>query len=227
MVSKQIPASELLNELVNKNKQAENITLGEINQHLSERGFAILMILFAFPMALPLPYPPGFTTILGLPLLIFSLQMILDMPKPLLPDWIASKKIKMSHLTFAVEKSSKYFHKVEKILKPRLPYMSSDAGERIIGFVSLLCSISIVLPIMFGNAIPSAGILIMAFGLLGKDGLVIKIGILVSIVGLFVASFVVYLFFYGAKLAAGGFLKDLYNIIMERVGSSGSFFTDQ
>lgn len=227
MVSEQIPASQLLNELVENNKNNKSITLGEINNHLSERGFAILMILFAFPMALPLPYPPGFTTILGLPLLIFSIQMMLNMPRPVLPVWVAAKTIKMNHLVFAIEKSTKYFYKAEKFLKPRLPSMSSQVGERIIGVVSFLCSISIVLPIMFGNAVPSAGILIMAFGLLGKDGLVIIFGIIVSIIGLFVASLVVYLFFYGAKLAAGGFLKDFYNLIMERVGSAGSIFTDQ
>jgi hypothetical protein len=226
MTSKQIPASELLQELAKQKKGSETVSLGEISDFLSERGFAILMILFAFPMAIPLPYPPGFTTILGLPLLIFSIQMILKMSKPLLPKWMAKKTIKTSHLIFAIEKSSKYFVKAEKILKPRLPYFSSEIGERIIGVVALLCSIAIVLPILFGNSIPSAGILIMSLGLLGRDGVVIILGIVVSIISLFVASMVVFLFFYGAKMAAGSFLKGFYAIIMERIGNAGSVFTE-
>ncbi len=226
MTSKQIPASQLLQELADQKKDTESVSLGEISDHLSERGFAILMILFAFPMAIPLPYPPGFTTVLGLPLLVFSFQMILGMSKPLLPNWIATKTIKTNHLIFAIEKSAKYFIRAERILHPRLPYFSSEGGERIIGITALLCSISIVLPIMFGNAVPSAGILIMALGLLGKDGAVIILGILVSIIGLFVATMVVYLFFYGAKMAAGSILKGFYTIIMEHVGSMGSIFTE-
>jgi hypothetical protein len=226
MTSEQVPASKLLEDLAELKKDTETVTLGDISDHLSERGFAILMILFAFPMAIPLPYPPGFTTILGLPLLIFSVQIIMGMSKPLLPKWIAKKTIKTSHLIFAIEKSAKYFVKAERFLRPRLPYFSSDTGERIIGVVSLLCSISVVLPIMFGNAIPSAGILIMALGLLGKDGAVILFGIIVSIIGLFIATMVVYLFFYGAKMAAGSILKGFHKIIMKEVGSVGTIFTD-
>ena len=221
MTSQQIPASQLLQELVDKNKSTNSISLGEINEHLNERGFALLMILFSFPMAIPLPYPPGFTTVLGLPLLFFSIQMLLGMDKPSLPAWIAKKTIKTSHLSFAVEKSAKYFMKLEKLLRPRLAYFSSIHGEKLIGFVSMLCAISITLPIMFGNAVPSAGIFIMALGLLGKDGVVIIIGIITSIIGLFIASLVVYLIFYGAKMAAGGWLKDIYLFLMSNFGSLG------
>lgn len=221
MTSQQIPASKLLQELVDKKRSTKTISLGEINEHLNERGFALLMILFSFPMAIPLPYPPGFTTILGLPLLFFSIQMILGMDKPSLPNWIAKKNIQTSHLIFAVDKSAPYFLKLEKLLKPRLAYFSSIHGEKLIGFVSMFCAISIALPIIFGNAVPSAGIFIMALGLLGKDGLVIVIGIITSIIGLFIASLVVYLFFYGAKMAAGGWLKDLYLYLVSNFGSLG------
>jgi hypothetical protein len=217
MVSKLVPASTLLKELADNNRDKETISLGEINNHLSERGFALLMILFAFPMAIPLPYPPGFTTVLGLPLLIFSIQMLLSMPKPLLPKWIADKKIKSSHLIFAIDHSAKYFLKAEKLLRPRLEYFSSSSGERIIGFVSLFCSIIIVLPIWGANAIPSAGILIMSLGLLGKDGAVIIIGIITSLIGLFVACIIVYLIFNGAKMATDSFLKDIYLYISSHI----------
>jgi hypothetical protein len=213
-----LPASQLLRELVNKTKGEETVSFGMINAHLSERGFAILMILFAFPMAIPLPYPPGFTTVLGVPLLIFSIQMLMGMSKPLLPEWMSKRTIKVSHLAFAVDKTEKYFKFIEKKLKCRLPYLSSISGERLIGLMSLLCSISIALPILFGNAVPSAGICIMALGLLSKDGIVIIIGMIVSVIGLVVSAGVVYLFFWGAKLAADTFLKDIYLYIMSHVG---------
>ncbi len=224
MINKEVPASKLLHELVENASGKEFISFGEINAHLSKRGFAILLILFAFPMAIPLPYPPGFTTVLGIPLLLFSIQMLLAMKKPWLPDWAAKKTIKVSHLSFAVSKTAKYFILLEKKLKVRLPYLSSTTGERIIGLISLLCSFSVVLPIMFGNAVPSAGICIMALGLLSKDGVVIIIGIIVGIIGLFVSAFVVYLVFWGAKLAAGGFLNDIYHYIITHVGVNDSLF---
>lgn len=221
MTSKQVPASQLLQELADKKRDNQYISFGEINEHLSERGFALLMILFSFPMAIPLPYPPGFTTLLGLPLLLLSVQMFMGMDKPSLPKWLAKKTIQTSHLIFAIDKSTKYFLKMERLLKPRLAYFSSLSGEKIIGFFAILCSISIALPIMFGNAVPSAGILIMSIGLLGKDGLVIIIGIITSIVGLFISSFVVYLIFWGAKMAAGSLLHDVYVYLINHFGSLG------
>ena len=212
-----IPASQLLQELVEEKKDTEAVSLGEISDYLSERGFAVLMILFGFPMAIPLPYPPGFTTILGLPLLIFSIQMLKGMNKPKLPAKIAAKSITTNHLKFAVEKSKRFFIWIEKLLRPRIFIMSSIHGERIIGFVSLICSIAIVLPIWFGNAIPSAAIMIMALGLLNKDGLVIIIGIITGIIGVIIAALVVYLFFYGAKMAAGSFMGDIYEMIKDNL----------
>ncbi len=217
-------ASELLTNLLEQKKYQELVSFGEISDYLSERGFAILMILFAFPMAIPLPYPPGFTTVLGLPLVIFSYQMILGLHKPVLPQWIANKTIKIAHLTFAIEKSAKYFAKAEVLLKPRLEYFNTTAGEKIIGLLSLLCAIVIALPIWGANALPSAGILIMSLGLLSRDGIVIIIGIITSVIGLLVAYFIVFLFFYGAKMAAGSFLKEAHDYIISHIGIGKSLF---
>lgn len=226
MDNPEVSASQILRELVEKYKDKEVITIKEIAVYLSRYGFAILMILFAFPMAIPLPYPPGFTSILGAPLLLFSVQMLIGMEEPHLPAWVANKTMKVRYLEFAVSKTEKYFVYLESKFKKRILYFSSPAGERIIGFVSLLCSISIVLPIMFGNAFPSAGVCIMALGLLSRDGLVIIIGIIVSILGLFIAAFVVYLFFWGASLATEGFLKDIYLYIINHVEAGTSLFGD-
>ena len=213
MVSDNLSISEFLKNLVNSYLDQELVTLDEINHNLGARGFPLLLILFSFPMAIPLPYPPGFTTILGIPLLIFSMQMCLGKSIPIMPKWLGAKNIKTVHLKFAVEKTIKYFIYIEKFLHPRLLSCTNKFSERVIGAVCLLCSISIVLPIIFGNALPSAGILIMALGLLEKDGITIIIGIIVSIIGLIVSGLVVYTIFYGAKLAANSFLKDFYHWI--------------
>ena len=168
MASDNLSISEFLKNLVNSFSNQELVTLDEINNNLGDRGFALLLILFSFPMAIPLPYPPGFTTILGIPLLIFSVQICLGKTIPIMPKWLGVKTIKTAHLKFAVEKTIKYFIYIEKFLRPRLLSLANKFSERVIGLVCLLCSISIILPIIFGNALPSAGILIMALGLLQK-----------------------------------------------------------
>jgi hypothetical protein len=193
MHDENISISSLLQKLVEDHKNSESIKLSEIMESLHERGFGLLMVFFSFPIAVPLPYPPGFTTIFGIPMLLLSTQMILGLEKPWLPKRISNKAIKVTTLFWAIEKTNKYFVYIEKIMKPRFSWVTEDYGERIIGFFVLLCAISITLPIVLGNAIPSAGILVMSLGLLSRDGLMAILGIIISIIGLVIATAVVML----------------------------------
>ena len=47
------------------------------------------------------------------------------------------------------------------------------------------------MPILFGNAVPSAAIFIMALGIMYRDGLAVIIGMIVAVIGLIVSSTVV------------------------------------
>lgn len=172
----------------------ERITIAQVAEKLSDKGFGLLLILFAFPMAIPLPYPPGFTTILGLPLLLFSWQMCMGWPNIKLPKMLAEKTLKTVHLRVAIEKSLKYFKMIEWLFKPRFQIFDSKFGEQIIGFFCLLCSVCITLPVLFGNAIPSLAILIMALGFMEKDGVAIFVGVILSIIGVYITGLVIYLF---------------------------------
>lgn len=196
--------SEMLSRVV-EHHRTDVVSLEELVSVMHGRGFAFMLVLFSFPTALPLPYPPGFTTLTGIPLVIFSFQIMLGMDVPWLPRWVAKKTFKRTTLATMIAKTAPYLRKVEGLMRQRLTFMCSDVGERIIGCISLLCAISITLPIMFGNAIPSAGILIMSLGLLGRDGIVVGIGVLVGLIGLLVATLVVAFIGIGVEKAVGFF----------------------
>ena len=84
MTIKERPTSDFLAVVVVENRN-EAMTVGEIKNALHERGFGILMAIAAFPICIPLPVPPGYTTIFSIPLFIFSIQMVLGMQAPWLP----------------------------------------------------------------------------------------------------------------------------------------------
>ena len=205
-------ASEILGSLCHGKDDEAQISIGEINTHLNQMGFAIIMIFFSITMAIPLPYPPGLTTILGMPLLLLSLQMIQGRNEPWLPNWVIKRTIKVGHVRLLIDKSLPWFKKAEKILTPRLLFVSGFFCEKMIGLVCLLCSICIVLPIWFGNAIPSAGILVMSFGLLGRDGVVILAGIVIGIIGIIISMAVVYLLGMGAAYSIPLFWDKISNL---------------
>lgn len=174
--------SEVLEETVG-NHRADMISLGELMRVLQERGFGLLMVVLVLPNCVPIPVPPGVSTIFSIPLMFLALQMLVGQQTPWLPKWLKAKTIKRATLAAMVSKLSPRLKIVEKLLKPRLSFFESNLGERVIGLFWLLFAISIAVPLPMTNFIPGIGILLMSLGLLSRDGLVILIGIIIGTLG--------------------------------------------
>jgi hypothetical protein len=174
--------SEVLEETVD-NHSADEISLGELMRVLQERGFGLLMVVLVLPNCVPIPVPPGVSTIFSLPLIFLAAQMLVGHPVPWLPNWLKQKTIKRATLAAMVAKLSPRLKVIEKLLRPRIPFFESNAGERIIGFFWIVFALSIAVPLPMTNFVPGIGILLMSLGLLSRDGLVILLGIIVGTLG--------------------------------------------
>lgn len=179
MEQRHLAASDILQGVIEQNT-ADSITFHELKVSLHERGFGILILIFALPLGF---VPPGFTIIASIPTIIFSIQMILALDSPWLPKWIEKKSIKRTMLATIIEKSSPILKWTEKFVRARWYFGSSRFGERIVGIFSLIFSISIGIPLPFTNFLPALGMVIMALGLVSKDGLAIILGIIIGMVG--------------------------------------------
>lgn len=193
------PTSEFLAVVVIEQKN-ELITVGEIKNALHERGFGILMAIAAIPICLPIPAPPGYTTLFSLPLFIFSLQMIFGMCAPWLPAWLERKSIQKSTLEKILTKAQPWLKKIETYMKPRMTYISVSTWERFIGVFAFVFAVSIALPIPLTNFLPGWGILIMSLGLLNRDGLTILVGTLIGTVGIGIAMIVLVALWMGIRM---------------------------
>jgi hypothetical protein len=176
-----IIATQLIEDLVNRSS-SDRIMVKDLVDAMETVGFGLAIMIFAFGIIIPLP--PPFPSIISIPLLVFSAQMIMGYESPKLPKRFAKLSVKRSVLATLTRKSSPYIRKVERILKPRLLFMTSKKAERAIGFFILLFSSFILMPVPLSNFVPGLGVLIISFGLLGKDGLVVFLGIFVGFVGI-------------------------------------------
>jgi hypothetical protein len=168
-------------EDVVKNSSADRIPIRDIVEAMEGIGFGLAMMIFAFGVIIPMPPPiPG---IISIPLVIFSVQMILGYSSPKLPKRFSDLSVKRTILARLVQKSSPYIRKVERFLKPRLMFMTSPNAERVIGVFTLIFSLLVLMPLPLSNFIPGLGVLVISFGLLGKDGLVVLLGIIIGIIG--------------------------------------------
>lgn len=184
-------ASEILARLA-RETQLENVDVGTLLEALKDRSFGIIIILFALPNAiLPVAW------VLGTPILLFSIQMMLGRQEPWLPDLLRRPQLSRETFSKLMDYVARYLSKIESWLKPRWSWLTSQRMERLIGAYLTFLTIILLVPVPFGNALPSFGIAIIAAGLLEKDGAAIVVG---SIIGLIGTAYVLVLL--GGLLAA-------------------------
>lgn len=175
--------SALINDIYNKNIE-DNIKIGTLLKSIDSGGFALLNLIFSIILMIPLP--PPIAIIAGLIVMFLSFQMIIGMKEVWLPKFITEKSIKRTTLTVIVEKSTIYLYKLERFTRRRFTFVSNPITERIIGaFIFFLAGITLT-PIVFANTIPGLAIILISFGMINKDGLMVIIGFIVGIFSIFV-----------------------------------------
>lgn len=177
------PVSDTLEKMAIHYSESTRITINELIFTLRHRGFGLLMLVLVLPNCVPVPIPPGGSTLLSVPLFFISLQMLWGKNAPWLPEWLRKKSLEQGTVDKIVSIAAPKLRWVEKFLRPRLNFTASKIGERIVGFFWLIFAISIAVPLPLTNFIPGIGTLVMALGMLGRDGLVVMIGMFIGLTG--------------------------------------------
>lgn len=169
-------SSEILMDMANDNKLDGDLTFQHILKILGNRAFGLGLLFFALPSALPLSAIPGVSLIFGLPILTLAFQMILSQKTIWLPKFAAKHTIDHKTVRAIIYKSAPYLKKAEKLLKPRLFFMTSRAMEIVNGITIALLACLLMLPIPLSNFIFSSLIIIFSLGFIEKDGFFIAAG---------------------------------------------------
>jgi len=171
--------SQLLTRLVAEPPPDGRLTLQDLLTRAGRRGPAFLM-LFLCLLSMIFSIVPGFSTIVGLPLLLLSAQMALGRRKLGLPAWLGRRSFDHTTLAQGMYKRLQWIKRAERIVRPRLKVFCTRAFLRVIGITGVICSIVLSLPIPLMNFPPTFAIFLMALGVLGKDGLMVLSGLLVA-----------------------------------------------
>jgi hypothetical protein len=189
MTEKLESSSELLLQITQH--KGDTITVGEMVTIFKTGGFSLLLIVFAGPLALPLP-ALGIAQVLSVPILFLAIQLASGRSAPWLPQKIANKNMSMETLGKVIPKVIPWLKKIEFFVRPRLGFFASKTGHCITGIACFVCAISVAMPFPFSNTVPSMGIVIMSIGLLERDGLAILAGMCVGAAGVCIAIAVMY-----------------------------------
>jgi hypothetical protein len=119
--------------------------------------------------------------------------MIRGRSTPWLPERIRKRTVRKSKLEWTVKNAGVPLRFVEWIIRPRLSGLARNrAFLALIGFIVLLMSISMSMPIPLTNTAPSFVIFVLAAGILEEDGLVLLGGLLLAPVAIGIAAAAVY-----------------------------------
>lgn len=188
------------------NIQGETITLRDLLAVIGEQGILLFCIILTLPFLLPVSIP-GVSTVFGLVIILLGISLVMNR-LPWLPERLMNKPISNQHLVPTLEKGVQLFQRVERWMRPRLSWVTTGAfANRMNGLALTAGGVLLIFPlsfIPFSNTLPGVAILLLALGMLQRDGY--------FIIGGYIALLATVIYFAGLALLVilGG--QSLYNL---------------
>jgi len=148
----------------------EKVSVRRIIDNVGEQGFGLLLMVLSLPSALPIP-AAGYSTPFGIMFILLGFQMLLGRHRPWLPERALNASLSASFAENTIGKAASLIARIESLVRPRLEWINSAFGIRLMGFVVVVMAALMTLPIPLTNTAPAFVIFLIGVGLSEKDGL--------------------------------------------------------
>lgn len=168
--------------------ERQEVSCGHLVLSFGRRGSALAVVALSLPFLLPIPLP-GLSILFGA--LICALGVGIAVSKPIkLPRWIATRSFPGKLMTKPLLVASKLMEWAELWMRPRLEFIFAlPFIHACIGVTIIVGGLVVLLPLPPGtNFLSSLVCMIIALGLLARDGLVVIGGL-----ALFLSKIAVYI----------------------------------
>jgi hypothetical protein len=160
-------ASVLLRRLAER--APDRVSLGAVAAALEDRGFGVLVLCLALPNALPGPYIPGLSAVLGLPIVWLGVQLALGRGHPRLPSWVRRRGLRRERFIGLVSRAVPLLVRLERWLMPRPGWFTQPPGQRVSALGLIFYGLVLMLPVPLGNLPVGFAIAVLALGLIEQD----------------------------------------------------------
>lgn len=155
----------------------DGITLNDFLDLLGERGLFMSCVILTAPFLLPVAIP-GISIPFGLAIFLISIRIMFKRTV-LIPKGFMNYKISRNNLETMLNGVLRILIPLEKIITPRLFFLTSKAKMSYINCsLMILSTILLMIPLLIplGDFLPAYGILFIALGTLERDGYLILAG---------------------------------------------------
>lgn len=160
------------------------VSLRELLGLLGEQGLLVFCAILAAPFLLPVTVPM-MGTVLGLPMLLIGFAVMASR-LPWLPARLLERRVPVATVREALQKTAGWAEKFEHLVRPRLLAFTGGATINAVNGALLILAVLLLmapLPLVpFVNTLPAFAIMLLCFGMAERDGVVIALGYLMTIV---------------------------------------------
>jgi len=176
------------------------VTLRELLGMLGEQGLLVFCGVLSAPFLLPITVP-AMSTVLGAPMLLIAFAVMLSRV-PWLPARLLDRELKSATVRTVLARVRRWAMRVEHLVRPRLLLLSGSPAINFVNGGLLMLAVGLLmapLPLVpFANTVPAIAILLMCFGMAERDGAVIALGWLATLVSLaYIGGLLVLVFYVG------------------------------
>ncbi|PYB70445.1 exopolysaccharide biosynthesis protein [Rhizobium wuzhouense] len=184
-------ASQRLLRLTQHATEAGSVSFDELLATMGRASIAFAILILSLPALTPIPGPFGL--VFGSCLAIVSLQILAGYRRIQLPAFLGRRQISASTIALIVRYTAPLVSRVETLLRRnRMRHLAGPRAQAALGLPVLLLAIAVALPIPFGNFLPVGALVMIALGLMERDGLVTMLGLALGAVALIASAGLVF-----------------------------------
>lgn len=171
----------VLDEIAEKcanDETPEKLTLGEILDSVGRRSYGPLLLVIGLFTISPATVVPGMTWFAAVLTLIVAGQMAIGRPIIWLPKKALGAELPRAAVASGIEKSRGAAKAVDKLLKPRLTFLSKPPFVNVVALMCILAAL-ITFPlglIPFAPLAPGLAVVFFGLGMVARDGLWLALG---------------------------------------------------
>jgi hypothetical protein len=171
-----------------------SVTLRELIAMLGEQGLLVFCGVLAAPFLLPVTVP-GMSTVLGLPMLLIGFAVMVSRV-PWLPRRLLNYALPAATVKLVLGKVRGWSERFEHLVRPRLLGLTGGRAINVLnGALVIFAVLLLMAPIPlvpFVNSIPALAVMLLCFGMAERDGAIIALGYLTTLVAtLYVGGLIV------------------------------------
>jgi hypothetical protein len=162
----------------------ETVTLRELMDAVGEQGLLLICALASLPFLIPVSIP-GVSTVFGAAIILVGIAIFLNR-LPWLPKKILDRRLDTAKLVPALEKGVGIVTRIDRLLKPRMSGLTASSTTNRVNALGITAGgVLLMFPlglVPFSNTLPAVAILLLATGMIQRDGLVVLAGYLFLVI---------------------------------------------